>query len=189
VFGKSYLAAATCQKINRDCAAANLLTLVVSSVSRMRHARPHEPAGVTPSEKVHHPPMDNKPNPYLLGFSIGICFGLALLVSFLWFPWIGDAKYKQLRDLLFFSVGMFVILIGRYWNVRRVPKLWLALSILASAHSVGYWLYITHVGSLSPLQLILITACEMLPAVFFINWFARLSIDDDGTPKRNPSTL
>jgi prolipoprotein diacylglyceryltransferase len=81
--------------------------------------------------------MGNKPNPYLLGFSIGICFGLALLVSALWFPWIGDAKYKHLRDVLFFSVFLFVILTGRYWSVRRVPKLWLAFLILAGAHSVG----------------------------------------------------
>lgn len=133
--------------------------------------------------------MDNKPNPYLLGFSIGICYGLALLVSFLLFPWIWDAKYKQLRDLLFFSIFFFIILVGRYWNVRRVPKFWLALLILASAHSVGYWLYITRIGSLSPLQLILITACEIFPAGFFINWSARLSIDDHDTPKRKLSTL
>ena len=154
-----------------------------------RRARADEPEGVTPREKVYHPRMDNKPNPYLLGFSIGICFGLALLVSVVWFPWIGDAKYKQLRDFLFFSVGMFIILIGRYWNVRRVPKLWLAFLILAGAHSVGCWLYITRVGSLSPMRLILLTACEMLPAVFFINWLARLSIDQNDTPKRKPSAL
>jgi hypothetical protein len=133
--------------------------------------------------------MDNQPNPYRLGFAIGICFGLALLVSFLLFPWIGDAKYKQLRDLLFFSIFFFIALAGRYWNVRRVPKFWLALLILASAHSVGYWLYITRIGSLSPLQLILITACEIVPAGFFINSFARLSIDDDETPRQKPSTL
>jgi hypothetical protein len=133
--------------------------------------------------------MDNKPNPYVLGFSLGICIGLAILASVRWFPWIWDAKYKQLRDFLFFSAGMFIILIGRYWNVRSVPKLWLAFLILAGAHSVGCWLYITRVGNLSPFQLIVITACEMLPAVFFINWFARLSIDDDETPKQNPSAL
>jgi hypothetical protein len=133
--------------------------------------------------------MDNRPNPYLLGFSIGICLGLSLLVSVLWFPGIWDAKYKQLRDCLFFSVGLFVILIGRYWSVRCVLRFWLALSILASAHSVGYWLYTTRIGSLRPFQLILITASEILPAVFFINWFARLLIDDDETPRQNPSTL
>ena len=112
-----------------------------------------------------------------------------MLVSVRWFPWIREANYKELRDFLFFSGGLFVILIGRYWNVRRVPKLWLAFVILASAHSVGCWLYTTRVGSLSPMQLILITACETLPAVFFINWLARLSIDDDDTPKQKPSTL
>jgi hypothetical protein len=133
--------------------------------------------------------MDNKPNPYLLGFSIGICFGLALLVFAPWFPWIGDAKYKQLRDILFFSVFLFVILTGRYWSVRRVPKLWLAFLILAGADSVGCWLYITHVGSLSPMQSILLTACEIFPAGFFIKWFAPLSINDRDTRKRKPSTL
>jgi hypothetical protein len=155
----------------------------------MRHARPDEPSGATPPEKLHHPPMDNKPNPYLLGFSIGICIGLYVLVTVRWFPWIWDAKYKQLRDFLFFSVSMFIILIRRYWKVRRVPKVWLAFLMLASAHSAGLWLYITRVGSLSPLQFILITACEIFPAGFFINWFARLSIDGDETPREKPSTL
>ena len=142
-----------------------------------RRARADEPEGVTPREKVYHPRMDNKPNPYLLGFSIGICFGLALLVSVVWFPWIGDAKYKQLRDFLFFSVGMFIILIGRYWNVRRVPKLWLAFLILAGAHSVGCWLYITRVGSLSPMRLILLRRVKcFLRSFSSTGWRASRSI-------------
>ena len=47
--------------------------------------------------------------------------------------------------------------------------------IFAIAHSVGYWLFITRVGGLRPIQFILITVVELFPAVFFINWFARVS--------------
>jgi hypothetical protein len=119
--------------------------------------------------------MNNKPNPYVLGFSIGLCIGLFILVVFRWFPWVGDEKYKQLRDFLFFSLGFFIILVRRYWNVRRVPKFWLALLILAVVHSVSCWLYITRVGGLRPIQLILIVVVESFPAIFFINWFARVS--------------
>lgn len=48
------------------------------------------------------PIMNDKSNPYLLGLSIGLCIGLSILVAFRWFPWVGDEKYKQLRDFLFF---------------------------------------------------------------------------------------
>jgi hypothetical protein len=121
---------------------------------------------------------DRQPNPYLLGGSIGLCIGLAILVAVRWFPWVLDQKYKQLRDFLFFSVFFFIILIRKYWNVRRLVRFWLALSILAVAHTVGCWLYITRVGSLSPLRLILITAVESFPFVFFINWFAQVSAEE-----------
>ncbi len=119
--------------------------------------------------------MNNKPNPYVVGFSIGLCIGVVILVAFRWFPWVGDQKYKQLRDFLFFAVGFFIILVRRYWNVRRVPRFWLALSILVVAHSAGCWLYITRVSGLGPMQFILIAVVESFPAVFFINWFARVS--------------
>jgi hypothetical protein len=84
--------------------------------------------------------IDSKPNPYVLGFSIGVGLALAILVSVLWIPWVWDAKYKQLRDFLFFSVGFFIILIRRYGRGCWVPRFWLALAILALAHSVGCWL-------------------------------------------------
>ena len=118
---------------------------------------------------------DSKPNPYVLGFSIGVGLALAILISFLWFPWVGDEKYKQLRDFLFFSVVLFIVLIRRYGRRCWHPRFWLALAIFAIAHSVGYWLFITRVGGLRPIQLILIGAVETFPAVFFINWFARVS--------------
>jgi hypothetical protein len=127
--------------------------------------------------------MNNKPNPYLLGFSIGLCIALAILAAFRWFPWVGDEKYKQLRDFLFFSVGFFVILIRRYWHVRNLPRFWLALLILAIVHSVGCWLYITRVGGLRPLQFIVIVVVEAFPAGFFINWFARARVSGEGTPE------
>ena len=87
----------------------------------------------------------------------------------------GTRNVKQLRDFLFFAVGFFIILVRRYWNVRRVPRFWLALSILVVAHSAGCWLYITRVSGLGPMQFILIAVVESFPAVFFINWFARVS--------------
>jgi len=122
--------------------------------------------------------IDSKPNPYVLGFSIGVGLALAILVSVLWIPWVWDAKYKQLRDFLFFSVGFFIILIRRYGRRCWVPRFWLALAILALAHSVGCWLYITRVGGLRPIQLILIVVVEAFPAVFLINWFARVAGED-----------
>jgi hypothetical protein len=118
---------------------------------------------------------DSEPNPYVLGFSIGVGLALAILISVLWFPWVWDEKYKQLRDFLFFSVFFFIVLIRRYGRRCWVPRFWLALAILAIAHSAGYWLYIVHVGGLRPIQFILITVVELFPAVFFINWFARVS--------------
>ena len=51
--------------------------------------------------------IDSKLNPYVLGFSIGVGLALAILVSVLWIPWVEDAKYRQLRDFLFFQRGLF----------------------------------------------------------------------------------
>jgi hypothetical protein len=121
---------------------------------------------------------DSKPNPYVLGFSIGVGIALAILVSVLWFPWVWDQKYKQLRDFLFFSAFFLIVLIRRYGRRCWVPRFWLALAILAIAHSAVCWLYITRVGGLRPIQLILIVVVESLPAVFFINWCARVSSED-----------
>jgi hypothetical protein len=122
---------------------------------------------------------DDEPNPYFLGFSIGVGIALTVLVAFRWFPWVFDAKYRQLPDFLFFSVFLFIILIRRYWHVSRLPRFWLVLLILAVVHSVSCWLYITRVGGLSPMRFILITVVELFPAVFFINWFARVRISDE----------
>jgi hypothetical protein len=118
--------------------------------------------------------INSKSNPYVLGFSIGLCIGLAILVTSRWFPQVWDDKYKQLRDFLFFIATIFVVVIRGYWNVRRVPRFWLALSILAVAHSVGFWLFITRVRGLRPIEFILVIVVELLSAVFFINWFAGL---------------
>jgi hypothetical protein len=111
---------------------------------------------------------DSKPNLYVLGFSIGVSLALAILVSVRWFPRVWDSKYKQLRDFLFFSAFLFIILIRRYGRRCWVPRFWLALAILAIAHSAGCWLYITRVGGLRPIQLILIVVVETFPAIFFI---------------------
>ena len=81
----------------------------------------------------------------------------------------------------FFSVGFFIILIRRYWPVRKLLRFRLALLILAVVHSVGCWLYITRVGGLRPMQFILIVVVEALPAVFFTNWFARARVLVEGT--------
>lgn len=78
-------------------------------------------------------------------------------------------------------MSFFVILIRRYWHLRNVPRFWLALLILAVAHSVGCWLYITRIGGLLPLQFIVIVVVEAFPAVFFINWFARVRVSTEGT--------
>jgi hypothetical protein len=117
---------------------------------------------------------NSRSNPYVLGFSIALCIGVAIVVSVLWFPWIWDEKYKQLRDFLFFSTIIFIVVIRRYGDRRRVPRFWLALSILAVAHSVGFWLFISRVRGLRPIEFILVTVIELLPAVFFINWFSRI---------------
>jgi hypothetical protein len=127
---------------------------------------------------------DSKPNPYVLSFSIGVGLALAILVSVLRFPWVWDQKYKQLRDFLFFSVGFFIILIRRYWHVRNLLRFWLALLIFAVVHSVGFWLFISRVRDLRPIEFILIIAVEVFPAGFFINWFARVRVSDGGTPER-----
>jgi len=62
--------------------------------------------------------------------------------------------------------------------VLCVAGILLIAAILAIAHSAVCWLYITRVGGLRPIQLILIVVVESLPAVFFINWFARVSSED-----------
>src|SRR5580692_567859 len=79
---------------------------------------------------------ESKPNPYVLGFSIGVGLGLAILISVLWFPWVWDEKYKQLRDFLFFSAIFLVVIVRRYWTVSRVPRFWLALLIFAVARDM-----------------------------------------------------
>jgi hypothetical protein len=96
--------------------------------------------------------IDSKPNPYVLGFSIGVGLALAILVSVLWIPWVWDAKYKQLRDFLFFSVGFFIILIRRYGRGCWVPRFWLALAILHSLTQwvAGYWVSCCHLKASSP---------------------------------------
>ena len=127
--------------------------------------------------------IDSKPNPYVLGFSIGVGLGLAILISVLRFPWVWDEKYKQLRDFLLFSAIFLVVIVRRYWTVRRVPRFWLALLIFAVVHSVGFWLFISRVRDLRPIEFILITAVEIFAAGFFINWFARVRVSSEGTPE------
>jgi hypothetical protein len=82
--------------------------------------------------------INSKPNPYVLGFSIGVGLGLAILISVLWFPWLWDEKYKQLRDFLLMQRDLPRRLVRRYWTVSRVPRFWLALLIFAVVHSVGF---------------------------------------------------
>jgi hypothetical protein len=110
-------------------------------------------------------------NSVFLGFSIGLGIGIVLIVSVFWFSWIWDEKYKQLRAALFFGVSVFIVLIRKYWELRRSIQFWLALSILAIAHATIVWLFMTRVRSLSPRELIVIAAVECFPAVFLINWF------------------
>jgi hypothetical protein len=126
---------------------------------------------------------DDKPNPYFLGFSIGVGIGLTVLITFRWFPWIWDEKYQQLRDFLFFSAIFFIVIVRRYWTVSRVPRFWLALVVFGVVHSMGFWLLISRVRDLRAIEFILITIVELFPAVFFINWLARVRVSGEGTPE------
>ena len=122
-------------------------------------------------------------NPYLVGFGLGILAGIYMIITTIWFPVVWDDRYQQLRDFLFFSGCFFMILISKFWNLRKSSKFQRSLLLFAIAHTLAIWAFVTFVRDLSPRAYILIIVIESYPAVFFIDWFAHLGpVDPHGDP-------
>lgn len=113
--------------------------------------------------------------PALFGIFVGAGIVGSIIVIDTWFPHVGDywTQHDDLVRSIVFTTGLFGVLVGRYWNLRRQAFFRLSMATFFLAHSAGVLLYRFRVHPLGLRQWILLLAVESLVFVFYVDWATR----------------
>ena len=122
--------------------------------------------------------MKAVPNVYVVGVALGVLLGGTIVVSTIWFPSMWDEKNQWLIRLLFFTAGLFFVLISTNWRFRSHTRLWVALGILGMVNAVFVVGFINQVRQLTVRHYMVILFVETFAGLLVLNRVLR-GVDDD----------
>lgn len=123
----------------------------------------------------------------VFGAFLGLLLIIAVLISVIWFPGIGEhlGRHKTLTDAVLYTVfafGVFVYVFQR-WRRQNPPVFWASLCVFFVLHSLGVLLYSLYVGPMRGWQWMILLYVDGYLGAFLVGW----SISKFGRPGRKTS--
>ncbi len=114
-------------------------------------------------------------NPVIFGLLVALVMFAALIAMQTWFPSLGEAWKRNNRatQSVWFTAGLFGVLVNRFWQCRRRGVFWVAWFGLFAVHSIGVLLYSLHVHPLVLQQWILLLTIESIVVFLGLGWLMR----------------
>jgi hypothetical protein len=80
--------------------------------------------------------MTPESRPYAAGVALGILLCGAEVASTIWFPSMWNDQNLWLVRLLFFTAGLFFVLVSSNWRYRACLRFWITIAILGMVHGL-----------------------------------------------------
>ena len=122
--------------------------------------------------------MKPAPSVYVVGVALGVLWCGAIVVSTIWLPSMWDKNNQWLIRLLFFTAGLFFVLISTNWRFRNHARLWVSLGILGIVDALFVVGFISQVRRLTVRHYMVILFVETFAGLLVLSRVLR-DVDDD----------
>ncbi|MGB8542666.1 MAG: hypothetical protein WCD49_13615 [Candidatus Acidiferrales bacterium] len=117
-------------------------------------------------------------NPSVVGVLIGLMIAAGVIAASIWSPHFWDESNNWWRELVFFSMSVFLVLISQYWRYHKRLRLWVSMGVLVAANAAIVFFFFDHVRRFTVGNYIAIIFCEGFVAKFFLDWSMRVGSTD-----------
>ena len=124
----------------------------------------------------------------LFGAFLGLLLIIAVFISVIWFPGIGEhlGRHKTLTDAVLYTVFAFGVFgyVFQRWRHQNPPVFWASLGVFFLVHSLLVFLYSLYVSPMRGWQWMILLYVDGYLGAFFIGW----STSKFGRPGRRTSS-